>query len=132
MLVNFFEFYAAAFLSFNPGFIDSVYEFPMTFYTENGDSVSFEKSTFSENTNKLISLYNELGVKSVCFEIQSNDKLSTSLTLVSVLWSFRDSDNNEIYNATTRYVMKNTDEGLKIKSVFVVDESSKLNRLRIK
>ncbi|WNC68649.1 hypothetical protein RI845_00530 [Thalassotalea nanhaiensis] len=102
----------------------------MTFYTEEGNSVTFEQEAFSENTNKLISLYKELGVKNVSFELKSNIELSASLNLVSVLWTFKDSDNNEIYNATTRYVMKNTDNGLKIKSVFVVDESSKFNKLR--
>lgn len=129
MFDKFFELYADAFLNFNPSFVSDVYEFPMIFYTENGESVSFEETVFFENTQKLISLYEKIGVKNVTFEIDSNSVLSESLNLVSVVWHFRGSKDKEIYYATTRYIMKKTDSGLKIKSVIVVDETSKFSEL---
>ena len=54
MIEKFIELYAAAFLSFTPNYISDVYEFPMTFYAESGDTVSFDKEPFVENAKKLI------------------------------------------------------------------------------
>jgi len=130
VIEKFFELYASAFISFNPVYISEVYEFPMTFYTENGDSVSFEERVFTENTKKLIAIYKELSVAGVTFEILSENQLSGNLMLVSVVWSFQTAEGQEVYNATTRYLMKEIAGGLKIKAVFVVDETSKIAALR--
>jgi prolyl-tRNA synthetase len=129
LIDNFFQLYANVFVSFNSHFISDVYEFPMIFYTENGETVSMNVDIFTENTKKLITIYEQIGVKKVAFKIESNTVVSQSLNLVSIIWIFKDSDNKEIYNATTRYVMKETVSGLKIKSVFVVNETSHLNKL---
>jgi len=126
---NFFEVYAAAFLSFNSVYISEVYEFPMVFYTENGESVSFEIDAFTTNTKKLISLYEKNGVKNVSFKIESITELSKTLNLVSIIWNFQDEEKKTIYISTTRYVMRSTVQGLKIKSVLVVNETTELNKL---
>lgn len=132
MTEKFFEIYAAAFLSFNSDYIAEVYEFPMVFYTESGESVSFELDAFTANTKKLISLYEKNGIKNVSFEIDTNIELSKRLNLISVIWNFQDKDRKTIYSSTTRYVMKTTDSGLIIMAVFVVNETTELNKLAIK
>jgi hypothetical protein len=58
----------------------------------------------------------------VTFEIESVMALSECLHLVSLVWFFRAADGGEIYHATTRYVMRRSDSGLKIKSRFVVNK----------
>ncbi len=102
----------------------------MIFYSSAGDTVSFDEDAFTQNSEKLIGLYQSLGVKQVTFEIMSQQQLSKTLQLVSVVWHFKTSAGAEIYNATTRYVIRNTESGLKIKSVFVVDETSKVSQLK--
>jgi hypothetical protein len=129
LVYNFFKLYATAFLSFNSDFISDVYQFPMIFYTDNGETVSMNEDMFAENTKKLIAIYQQIGVKSVTFKIESNTVISEYLKLVSIIWCFKDYDNTDIYSATTRYLMKETSLGLKIKSVFVVDETTHLNKL---
>ena len=44
MIEKFFDTYAQAFMSFDLAAISSAYEFPMTFYTEEGDAVSMDAS----------------------------------------------------------------------------------------
>ena len=126
----FFENYASAFTSNNPKQIEKAYDFPMTFYTENGESVPFEKKEFTENSNKLIEVYKNIGVESVSFEVESEIKISSVLILASIIWSFKNNEGAEIYNATTKYLMKNNNTDWKIKSVFVINETTKLNELR--
>ena len=65
MITKFIELYIAAFLSFDAEYILSVYEFPMMFYTEDGESVVFEKEEFSKNTVQLLGIYKKLGVTAV-------------------------------------------------------------------
>ena len=132
MFIKFFELYAAAFLNFNPSFVSDVYEFPMIFYTDNGEIVSMKEDDFTENTKKLITIYEQIGVKSVTFKIESNIVISKHLNLISIIWSFKDLDQNVIYNGTTRYVIRETNTKFKIKSVFVVEEMDKLNNLLAK
>ena len=129
MVEQFFKDYAKAFLNFDSDYISAVYDFPMIFYTESGDSVSFELPAFTANTKKLISTYQQLGVKKVEFEIVSSVRLSDFIELVSLKWHFQDKDAREIYNATTRYLVKSDGTSLKIKSVFVVDETRQLKPL---
>lgn len=102
----------------------------MTFYTEGGDSVLFEQAAFLDNSQKLIALYQELGIKQVPFSIESNVQLSAKLSLVSVIWHFNSADGEQVYQATTRYLMRDTGAGLKIKAVIVVDETSKIQQLK--
>jgi len=130
VILEFFQRYKAAYLDHDAALISQVYEFPMTFYTEQGDMVQFEQDALTANSEGLIGLYQNLGVKNVDFEVLSSTELSSVMQLVSILWSFRDGSDNEIYNTITRYVMKQTESGLKIKSVFVVDETTKVSGLK--
>jgi len=127
---KFFELYTAAFLSLNSGYISEVYDYPMAFYTETGEMLTIEKEAFAKNTQQVLANYESIGVKNVSFEIKAISDVSESLKLVSVKWYFKDGSNNEIYNATTKYVFRESDAGLKIKSVFVIDETSKFSKLK--
>lgn len=127
MFTEFFEKYSRAFLEFDHHTITKMYDFPMVFFSEDGDMVNFQEGTFTENAQKLISLYDTLEVKNVSFKIVSHTSLSKKLHLCTVLWSFQKSDHQEIYNATTRYLLKEIDSTVKVKTVFVVDETSKVS-----
>lgn len=130
MFQKFFELYTAAFLSFNSSYISDAYDYPMVFYTETGDILTLEKDAFSKNIQQVFANYKSIGVQNVSFEIKDTAEISGSLTLVTVHWYFKDGANNEIYNATTKYVIRETGTGLKIKSVFVIDETSKFSKLK--
>lgn len=129
-LDRFFGRYAESFLKADAEFIASVYEFPMTFYTEAGESVAFTEEAFNNNSKNLIALYKELGVAAVNFERLDQYELSNCLSIVTLKWYFCDEAGDEIYSATTRYLMGLKEDGLKIKAVFVIDETSKLSALR--
>ncbi|MCV6613391.1 MAG: hypothetical protein OIF35_00335 [Cellvibrionaceae bacterium] len=126
----FFKQYAQSFLTADAAFISSVYQFPMTFYTEAGEAVEFNEAEFSANSEKLITLYRELGVESVDFEIDDSYSISSCLNLVTIIWQFNNSKNVELYRATTRYLIRKTEQGLAIKTVFVIDEPEKIAELK--
>ena len=129
MIDDFFQRYADAFLTSDSTFIDQAYEFPMTFYTETGDDVSFDKSAFGENTLKLLDIYQRLAIGNIEFNVAEQSEISPALQLVTIIWRFADQADQLVYSATTRYLLRMTDHGPRIKAVFVVDETSKLNRL---
>ncbi|MCV6621012.1 MAG: hypothetical protein OIF51_04580 [Cellvibrionaceae bacterium] len=125
-LDRFFGRYAESFLKADAEFIASVYEFPMTFYTEAGEAVAFTEEAFNNNSKNLIALYKELGVAAVNFERLDQYELSDCLSIVTLKWYFCDDAGAEIYNATTRYLMGLKEDASKIKAVFVIDETSKI------
>ncbi len=125
MLTLFFERYAAVFLNVQAEDLSLIYDFPMSFYTESGDVIRLDLDTFTTHSQKVIGLYESIGVKHVTFDFDPAMTISEVFTLVSVCWHFNDADNNEIYSATTRYMMKLKSGKLKIKAVFGVDETSK-------
>lgn len=125
-----FSRYAESFLKTDAEFIASVYEFPMTFYTEAGEPVVFTEEAFNNNSKNLIALYKELAVASVKFERLDQYELSNCLSIVTLKWYFCDEAGSEIYNATTRYLMGLKEDGSKIKAVFVIDETSKITALK--
>ena len=131
MIHAFFQAYKSAYTEFDAKLIGQVYDFPMTFYSEQGETLSFDEAAFNANSERLLSMYQALGVSQVEFEVMSETVLSDVLSLVSILWYFRDSNGKDIYQATTRYVLKQSPAGLKIKAVFVVDETSKVAALRV-
>lgn len=122
-----FNQYAAAFECQDAEAINVNYEFPMAFYSEQGQLLMMEKSAFEKNTQKLLEKYQQLGLAKVDFELLGQQNLSESLLLVAVLWKFKRVDDSEIYRATTRYVVNGATQ--KIVSVFVVDEARAWQRL---
>jgi len=124
---KFFELYTAAFLSLNPAQVSEFYSYPVTFFTESGDSVILDKSSFSENTKKLLSIYTELGVSEIEFEILSSEKTNDFFEQVSIKWSFINAKGVDIYSSTTRYLIQI--EQRKIHSVTTVNEMAKINAL---
>lgn len=128
MFEQFFKNYATAFVEKQSSVISASYQFPMTFYTEQGEAVPFTQQAFDNNSGQLFALYDRLGVKQVDFDIVSTQELSENLTLVSVNWQFLREDASLVYEATTRYLI-NVNNAPKIIAVFVVDESSKIAQL---
>lgn len=128
-ITDFFDSYVCAFLQRNVDAIASLYDFPMSFYTESAEVMSFTQDDFNSSFTKLLALYDELGVKRFTFHVQDTTELSASFTLVTLTWSFQDDAGREIYNATTRYILQTTDNQFVIKSVIVVDETSKIQNL---
>lgn len=132
MFKNLFQSYAEAFSHLDIHGISSFYEFPMVFYSETGEVVSFDKQAFNKNSQALLALYKEFAVAKVDFNIEAEQQLSQSLHLVSVNWHFKKDSGDLIYSALTRYLLGDTPTGPKIKSVFVVNESSKIGQLKTK
>jgi len=130
MVQAFFKRYAAAFVKHDPALISHAYDFPMTFYTSDGVAHNFDQEKFEQNSTNLLSLYADLGVNDVSFDILSNIEINSALSLISILWQFNDAEQNKIYTATTRYLLKNIKDDLKIQAVFVVDETQKWHKLR--
>lgn len=120
----FFRRYADAFLQQDTAFISSVYAFPMVFFTEQGDTVSFEQEAFTQNSEKLIANYHSIGVAQVDYDVLDVQVLSEGLTMTSILWSFRDGHGEVLYHATVRYMLKTATEDWKISAVVVVDETT--------
>ncbi|MCV6624607.1 MAG: hypothetical protein OIF38_00835, partial [Cellvibrionaceae bacterium] len=56
--------------------------------------------------------------------------ISSCLNLVTIIWQFNNSKNVELYRATTRYLIRKTEQGLAIKTVFVIDEPEKIAELK--
>ena len=119
---SFFRRYADIFLEQNIEALSSLYRFPMTFYTEAGDAVSFDKAPFDDNSARLFAHYDKLGVSHIGFDIQDEYSVSDNLKLVSVIWYFRAADMRLIYQATTRYLLNTQGASPVILSVFVIDE----------
>jgi len=89
--------------------------------------VILDKSSFSENTKKLLSIYTELGVSEIEFEILSSEKTNDFFEQVSIKWSFINAKGVDIYSSTTRYLIQI--EQRKIHSVTTVNEMAKINAL---
>lgn len=67
------------------------------------------------------------------FELYASAFMSLNPAYISKVYDFPMTfytEGEEIYHSTTRYLMKLIDGGLKIKAVFVVDETSKIAALR--
>lgn len=125
---DFFERYAAAFLSVDPSNVSQLYLYPVTFFLENGSIVILEENDFLENSKKLFEIYSELGVNEIKFEIMSEEDANKAFKMVSVKWTFIKACDIEIYSAITRYLLQS--ETMKIVSVTTVDEMSKIELLR--
>lgn len=129
MIKQFFEFYRTAFLNRDLAWILKVYACPVTFYTESGQPVVFEQDRFRDNTVKLFDMYGKLGVTNIGYDLVSESVISENLTLVSVQWRFADSDDQQIYQCLTRYLVRIVAGKLEIAAVFVVDETTQFNQL---
>ena len=78
---------------------------------------------------KLIDIYKDLSIKNVDFNLKNETSISNHLKLITILWNFRDKNNSLIYDATTKYLISHQNSSLKIKSVFVIDENTKIKNL---
>jgi hypothetical protein len=130
-IINFIELYITAFLNYDASYIVDVYDYPMTFFTDEGNSIVFDKEQFLKNTESLLNIYKKLEVSRVGYKVDSEFPLSKNLTIVSIKWMFFDNKEKGIYDCTTRYLYKVDKKIIKISAVFVVDETTKFNQLKL-
>lgn len=130
MIEKFIEMYVAAFLNQDTAYISSIYSYPVALYNEEGDVAVLSEDQFSKNTDKLFEVYEMLGVSYIHYDIIEQYELSKNLSLVSIRWIFQNKAGGDIYSCTTKYVYKLIGKAMKIAAIFIVDESSKLNKLR--
>ncbi|TQV76498.1 hypothetical protein FLL45_00615 [Aliikangiella marina] len=131
MYSELFRSYASAFTAMDVKAIASFYDFPMTFYSETGESLPFDEDTFNRNSESLVDLYKDFQIATVDFELESQTNVSDVLELVSVIWHFKKVSGELVYSAVTRYLVGVSNGLLKIKAVFVIDESAKIQQLKL-
>ena len=125
MLKSFFTSYKSSFIKFDSREIASHYQCPVTFYTESGESMNFDKRHLVRNLESLLKMYRKLDVVNAEFKVIACQNISEHFKLATVDWLFLNSKNAVIYETLTKYILQGPDNSVKINAVFVIDESEK-------
>ncbi|GAA5524600.1 hypothetical protein Maes01_01157 [Microbulbifer aestuariivivens] len=105
------------------------YRFPLHYYTDDGGKSVFDRSQFVDLVEKLLSLYRRLGVAQIVGTVKDLVAVNASASLVSLNWILLRTDGDQtsqLYAATSRYLVVDTADGLKIDALFASDETTKL------
>jgi len=125
---NFFKDYATSFAKGHIPSIVGAYSFPTRFYTSTGMAIIANEPDFYKNCEKLVELYDQLGMKNPTPEIISTTQLNPSIDLVEIKWNFLRED-KKTFSFTTKYIIGKSDGTPKILGVFEVDEHDKISEL---
>ncbi|WP_226643813.1 hypothetical protein [Microbulbifer variabilis] len=111
--------------------IADYYRFPLHYYREDGNKLTVGRSAFVQQVEKLLNAYRRLEVCQILGTVTEIIELNDYSSLASVRWTLlhrcEQSDKTlELYSSHTRYLLTDTDQGLKVDALVIVDESAKI------
>ena len=105
------------------------YRFPLHYYREDGSKQAVSREEFVQQVDKLLHAYRRLQVNQIVGTVTDVIELNDNISLASLNWILLRPDGEksaELYSATTRYLVGDTGEGLKIDGLILVDEAAKI------
>lgn len=120
---NFFAEYSAAYTNYDADKIVTMYSVPSLIMSDDAKVAINDRYGLKENTEHVLSLYKEVGMKSVSPSICHILKLSDKMRFVTLDWSFLSANNEVIFNCKTSYTLQLSDDGFKIVAIVVDDEN---------
>lgn len=105
------------------------YRFPLHYYGENGTKAAVGRAQFVDLVGRLLALYRRLHIGQIVGAVTDIIPLNERSAQVSLNWILLREDSGrrqEVYSATTRYLVSELDGALKIDALIAVDETRKL------
>ncbi|WP_346838303.1 hypothetical protein [Microbulbifer sp. SAOS-129_SWC] len=105
------------------------YRFPLHYYREDGSKLTVSRDEFVQHVDKLLSAYRRLDVNQILGTVTDVNELNENNSLATLNWILLCPDGDkstELYSATTRYLLGDTEDGLKIDGLILVDEAAKI------
>ncbi|WP_444929173.1 hypothetical protein ACJJIF_15180 [Microbulbifer sp. SSSA002] len=110
--------------------IADFYRFPLHYYREDGVKLTIARDEFIQQVVKLLNAYRRLGVCQILGTVTEVIELNDYSTLASLRWTLLHPQGEEkaleLYSSTTRYLVGEAADGLKIDGLIIVDESAKI------
>lgn len=114
--------------------IADFYRFPLHYHFSSGKKSQLSREYFIGRVNKLLKLYQKLGVTQIVGAVTDVIELNENTSLATLNWILLDASAEkpkQIYTAITRYMVSEFDGALKIDGLIGVDETQQLkNALR--
>nr|WP_284500255.1 hypothetical protein [Microbulbifer sp. GX H0434] len=105
------------------------YRFPLHYYREDGSKQAVGREEFVQQVDKLLRAYQRLQVSQIVGTVTDVIELNENSSLASLNWTLlrpQGEKSGELYSATTRYLVGDTEDGLKIDGLVLVDEAAKI------
>ncbi|SEA18548.1 hypothetical protein [Microbulbifer marinus] len=105
------------------------YRFPLHYYREDGSKLSVTRQEFVQQVDKLLHAYRRLQVSQIVGTVTDVIELNDNSSLATLNWILLCPEGDkraELYSSTTRYLVTDTEDGLKIDGLILVDESAKI------
>jgi len=105
------------------------YRFPLHYYREDGSKLAISRQDFVQQVDKLLSAYRRLDVNQILGTVTDVNELNESSSLATLNWILlcpQGDKSAELYSAITRYLLGDTEDGLKIDGLILVDEAEKI------
>ncbi|WHI51211.1 hypothetical protein P3339_22915 [Microbulbifer sp. MLAF003] len=110
--------------------IADFYRFPLHYYHEDGSKSAIDREAFVKQVSKLLNAYRRLEVCQILGTVTEVIELNEFSSLASVRWTLLHPKGEEkaveLYSSQTRYLLTETESGLKIDGLIIVDESAKI------
>ncbi|GAB2892137.1 hypothetical protein ACCI51_02420 [Microbulbifer echini] len=111
--------------------IADYYRFPLHYYREDGAKLAVDRGAFVQQVEKLLNAYRRLEVCQILGTVTEVIELNAFMSLASLRWTFlhRQEEGGkaiELYSSYTRYLLTDTEQGLRIDGLVIVDESAKI------
>ncbi|SHF33182.1 hypothetical protein SAMN04487965_1958 [Microbulbifer donghaiensis] len=105
------------------------YRFPLHYYREDGSKLTVTRQEFVQQVDKLLNAYRRLQVSQIVGTVTDVIELNDNSSLATLNWILlypQGDKSAELYSSTTRYLVTDTEGGLKIDGLILVDESVKI------
>ncbi|MCW8128544.1 hypothetical protein [Microbulbifer halophilus] len=105
------------------------YRFPLHYYREDGSKQAVSREYFVRQVDKLLNAYRRLQVNQIVGTVTDVIELNENSSLASLNWTLlypQGEKSAELYSATTRYIVGDTQDSLKLDGLVLVDEAEKI------
>ncbi|WP_078083162.1 hypothetical protein [Microbulbifer mangrovi] len=111
--------------------IANFYRFPIHYYFSNGKKSELSREYFIGRVEKLLKLYEKLGVSQIVGAVTDVIELNENASLATLNWVLLDTSQEkprQVYSAITRYMVCDYNGELKIDGLIGVDETQQLKQ----
>ncbi|WP_428819659.1 hypothetical protein [Microbulbifer sp. MCCC 1A16149] len=111
--------------------IADFYRFPIHYYFSNGKKSELSREYFIGRVEKLLKLYEKLGVSQIVGAVTDVIELNENASLATLNWVLLDTSQEkprQVYSAITRYLVCDYNGELKIDGLIGVDETQQLKQ----
>jgi hypothetical protein len=109
--------------------IADYYRFPLHYFFSTGEKNLLRRDYFIARVEKLIKMYERLGVNQIVGAVTDVIELNQNTSLATLNWVLLDTSGKkprQIYSAITRYIVGEWNGQLKIDGLIAVDETARL------